>query len=84
MSVSIDTNECFWGKIGERYSFKEKLDSQHENPILAELSVNEVMETIMAGKNDPSTWDPTGNVTDKDNLRDCSRLFSSLMSTVSD
>ena len=31
MLVSIDTIKCFLGKIGERYSFKKKPDSQIEN-----------------------------------------------------
>ena len=52
------------GKIGEKYSFKKKSHSQHDNSISTEPSVNEVMETIMAGKNDPATQDPVGNVTD--------------------
>ena len=46
MSVSIDTIKCFFAKIGERNIFKKKSDSQHENPMSTELSVNEVMETI--------------------------------------
>ena len=55
MLVSSDTTQWFLAKIGERYSFKKKSDSQHENPISTEWSVNEVMEIVLGGKNVPST-----------------------------
>ena len=41
-----------------------------------EPSVNEVMETVMAVENNPSTQDPIGNVADEDDLMNC--LTSSL------
>ena len=56
------------GKIGERYSFKRKSDSQHGNQISIEPSINKVMETLMLDKNNPSTQDPICNVTDEDGL----------------
>ena len=43
-------------------------NSQHENPISIEPSVNKVMETIMADKNDSSNQAPLGNLTDEDNI----------------
>ena len=55
MSVSIDTIKCFFGIIGEMYSFKKKPDSQREMKISTEPFVNKVMETIMADDNEPST-----------------------------
>ena len=65
------------------YSFKKKLDSQHQNSNSTEPYVNEVMETIMAGKNDPGTQDPIGNV-HEDNIMELFDQFSSLTSPVSD
>ena len=44
MSLSIDTIKYLLGKIGEQYSFKKELESQHENTTSSESSVNEVME----------------------------------------
>ena len=41
-----------------------------------ESSVNKVMETIMTGKNDSSTQDPTGNVTYEDGLMELFDQFS--------
>ena len=72
------------GKIGQRYSFKKKLDNQHDKTISRKPSVNEVMETIMAGENDPSTQDPIGHVADEDGLMEPFDQFSSLTSLVSD
>ena len=66
MLVSIGTIQHILGKTAERYSFKKKSDGQHDETISTEPSVNEVMETIMAGQNDPYTQDPTGHVTDED------------------
>ena len=66
------------GKIGEKYSFKKKLDSQHEKKISTEPSVNEVMEAVIAGENDPSTHNPTGNATYEDDLMELLGQFSSL------
>ena len=40
MLIRFDTINCFWGKLGERYSFKKKSDSKHEKSILMEPSVN--------------------------------------------
>ena len=34
MSVSPDTIKCFLSKIEERYSFKKKMESQHEDTTL--------------------------------------------------
>ena len=39
MLVSIDTTKCFWEKY-ERYSFKEKMKSQHEDTVSSDSSVN--------------------------------------------
>ena len=84
MSVGIDTIKCFLGKLAEKYRFKKKSDSQHENTILMEPSVNEVMQTIMAGENDLATQDPIGNVTDEDALMELFDQFSGWMSPVLD
>ena len=40
------------------------------------------METIMAGENDPSTQDPTDNVTDEDSLIELFSQFSGLISPI--
>ena len=66
MLVSIDIIKCFIEKIGERYGFKKKSECKIERKILTEPSVNKVMETIMAGENDPSTQYPISHVTDED------------------
>ena len=47
MLVGIDTIKCFLGKMGERYSFKMKPDSQEGEKISSKLTVNKVMETKM-------------------------------------
>ena len=78
MLVSTDTNKCFLGTIGERYSFK-KPGSQHENTTSSESSVHEVIEAVMACKDDPSTQDPVCNVTDADSLMELFDQFSGLM-----
>ena len=80
MSVSNDPIKCFSGRVGERYSFKKKLDSQHRKTTSSESSVNEVMETIISGENDPSTQDSVGNVTDEDGLIKLLDLYSGLVS----
>ena len=80
MSVSIDTFKCFMGKKEERYISMKKPNSQIEKKILTEPSVNEVMETIMADKNKPSTQDPIGNPTDEYGFNQ----FSGLTSFISD
>ena len=84
MLVSIETIRHFWVKIGERYNFKKKLESQHEKTTSSELSVNKVMETMMAGENDPSTQDPVSNITDEHSLVELFDQFSGLMSPMSD
>ena len=71
MSVRIDRIKHFSRKIGERYNFKKKLDSQHENPISTEPSVYEVPETIMAGENDPSIQEEIGSTTEEYDLMNC-------------
>ena len=81
ISVSIDTINSSW-EIRERYSFKMKLDSKHDKTISTEPSVNEVMETIMAGETDPSTQDPIDHVTDENSLMKLFDQFSSLISPV--
>ena len=63
MLAGIDMIKSFWVKIGGKCSSKNKSDSQHESPNPKETSANEVMQTIMAGKNDPPTQDPIGNAT---------------------
>ena len=73
----------FLGKIGEWYSFK-KSDSQCKKTISTETSVNEIMETKKAGENDPSTQDPTANVTYEDGYIELFNQFSSWMSSLSD
>ena len=40
MLVSIDTVKCFLCKIGEKYRFKKKLESEHEKTTSPESSVN--------------------------------------------
>ena len=42
----------------------------------SESSVHEVMETIMADKNEPSNVDPTSNATDEDSLVELFDQFS--------
>ena len=79
MSVSIDTMKCFSGKIGEGYSFEKKPESQHGNTTSSESSVNEVMEAVMAGENDPSTQDPVCNVTQEDDVMELFDQCSILM-----
>ena len=66
MSVCIVTIKCFLGKIGERYSFKKKPESQHERTTSSEASLNEVTVAVMAHEDDPSTKDLVHNVTDED------------------
>ena len=77
MLVSIDTLKCFLGKIGEKYSFRKKSESQHEKSTSSESSVNEVM---MAGENNLSTWDPASIVTDGDGLMELFNQLSGFMS----
>ena len=48
MSVSIDTIKCSFCKIAQRYRFKKKSESQHEDKTSSTSSVNEVMEAVMA------------------------------------
>ena len=84
MAVSIDTIKYFLGKMEKRYSFKEKSDSQQENPISTKPSVNKVMEIIIKGENDLSTHDPIGNATDKGGLMELFDQFSSLKPSMSD
>ena len=84
MLVSIDTIKCFLDKIGERYSFNKKPDSQVEKKMSPGPSVNEVMETIMKDENEPSTQDQFGNATDEDGLMELFDQISSLMSLMSD
>ena len=72
------------GKIGERYSFKKKLDSQVEKKISRKSSVDEVMETILADENDPSTSDPLDKTSDKDGLMELFDQFPRLMSSMLD
>ena len=79
MSVSIDTTWTKW----ERYSFK-KPESQHQNTTSSESSVNKVMETVMAGENDPSKQDPVCNITDEDGLMELFYQFSGLMLPILD
>ena len=49
-----------------------------------EPSVNEVMETTMVGKNDPSTQDSISNVTDEDGITELFNQFTSLTSPMLD
>ena len=70
---------AFLGNIGGRYSFKKKSESQHEKKTSSESSVNEVIETVMAGENDPSTQGPVSNVTDEDGLMELFEQFPRLM-----
>ena len=84
MSVCFDIIKYFLDKIEESYSFKKKSDSQQEKTTSSESPVNKVMETIMAGENDPSTQNPVGNVTDEDGLMDLFNLFPGLMSPMPD
>ena len=64
----LTPSNAFWGKIGERYSFRKKLESQHESTTSSEASVNEVMEALMAHEDDPVTKDSVHNATDEDAL----------------
>ena len=66
----------FFGKIGERFSFKKKPESQDDNTTSSESFVNEVMEAVMAGENGPPTQDPVHNVTDEDTLMELFGQFS--------
>ena len=56
MLLNSDTIKSFLSKIGERYSFIRKLESQVEKKISTESSVNKVMETIMADENELSIY----------------------------
>ena len=73
-----------FGKIGETHSFKKKLESKHEKTTSSESSLNEVMESIIVGENDPSTQDMASNVTDEDGLIELFDQFSGLMSPMLD
>ena len=84
MLLSIDIIKCFWDKMGERYSFRRKPDSQIEKKILTEPSVNEVIEAIMVDENEHSTQDQTGNARGEDSLMELFDQFSGLMSPMSD
>ena len=48
MSASIDIIKHFLGKLGEKYSFKKKLHTQHDSTPSAEEYVHEVMQAVMA------------------------------------
>ena len=85
MLVSIDTIKCiFFGKFGERYSFKKKLESQHESTTSSDISVNDVMEAVIAHEVDALTKDPVCNATDEDGLMELFDQFSRLMSPILD
>ena len=85
MLVSIDTTECFFlGGIGERYIFRKEWDSQHENPVSMESSLNKVMETIMVDKVDQPTQNQIGNVTDEHSLMELFNQLSGLTPLVWD
>ena len=84
MPISIDTIKCFWGRIGDRYSFQKKPESQHDNRASSGSSVNDVMEAKMAGENDPSTQDSVCNVTNEDGLMELFDWFTGLMLPLSD
>ena len=79
MLARIDM-KCFLGKLGERYSFRKKLESQHENTASSASAVNEVMEAVMACEDDPSVQDPVCNITDEDGSMELFDQFSGLMS----
>ena len=55
MLVSIDTIKHFLSKLGEQYSFQKKPETQHDSASSSEESVNEVVQAVMAWKNDPLT-----------------------------
>ena len=84
ISVSIDTMQCFLAKIGERYSFMQKPESQQESTTSAETSVNEVMEAVVVDEDNPLTQDLVCSITDEDGLMELFDQFSGLMSPVSD
>ena len=79
MSISTDTIKYFLDEIGERNSFKKMPKSYCENKASSESSVNEVMEAVIAGENDPSTKDPFHNVTDENGLMELFDQFSGLI-----
>ena len=83
-SASIDTITQVLGKIGDRYSFKKKPESQHENTTSSESSANKGMEVMMAGKNESSTQNQNDNITDEDGLMELFGQSSCLMSPMSD
>ena len=55
MSISIDTIRHFLEKIGEKYTFKNKPNNQHENPKPSEPTINKVMQGIIINENNPAS-----------------------------
>ena len=82
--VSTDIIKCVLGKIGDRYSFIKKPDSQVEKKNSTESFINEVIEIIMADENEPYTQHLLHNVSHEDGLMKLFGQFSSLMSPVSE
>ena len=82
--VNIDTIKYFLDKIGERYSFKKKLETQHDSATSSKESVNEVREVVMTHKNNPTTQDSVYNAVDKDGLIKLFDQFPRLMSPMLD
>ena len=77
MSMSIDTFNCFFDKLGEKYSFKKKLESQCDITPSSKEYVNEVIQALMAWENDPLIQDLAQSVAGEDGLMEpfdqCSR-----------
>ena len=84
MSWSIITIKCFLGKLGEKYSFKKKLESQHDSTPLVEESVNEIVQAVMALENDPLTQDLAYSAAGEDGLMELFDQFTGWMSLMLD
>ena len=80
----LTPSKCFLGKLGDRYSFKKKQETQHDGTPSSVASVNDIMEAVMVWENNPSTQDSVQNATDEDGLMELFDQFSGLMSPMLD
>ena len=66
--LSINTIKCFYGKMGEKSSFKKKTNNLHESLESPEATVNDIMESITMKENYPTSQEPKSDSTVEDKL----------------
>ena len=84
ISFTMNTFKCFLGKIGEKYTLKEKTDNTSEDSKLLKATVNKMMKNIISYVKDVYSKVAKQESTNEENLLKLFEQYSNFTQATSD